>query len=189
MSTTTIETRPELRGAIGQVLKNSKMITILIALLIGGVGVFSFVNSRQQSTSLQAMSDYYASHKILADLTEKNKWEFQKLNVDEAIVSVLPGFKKVMENHPSSRAAFLARAELAQFYVNHGEAEKAIALYEGNLKHSSGLDSMTSHFALALTFELLGKCTEARSHFEKSFSSTESTFKMLAQEGLTRCVK
>lgn len=189
MSTTTIEVRNDAKSVVSQAQKYSKPIMIALALMISGVGVYSFISSKQQATSQQAMSDYYAAHKALVELSEKNKWEFQKLNVDESLSSVLPLYRKLFDDHPKSKATFLGRTELAQFYVNHGEPEKAIAHYEANLKSASGLDVFSTHFAWAVTLELMGRCSDAKPHYEKSFNSTQSTFKTLAQEGITRCVK
>lgn len=137
------------------------------------------------------MTNYYAAHKTLEDLTEKNKWTFQKLNVDESISAAIPLFRKVWEQYPDSKAAYMARGELAQFYVNHGEETKAVALFEANIKasKSGSVDQMGAEFALATVLELMGKCAEAKPHYEKSFNASSNTFKAMAQEGLARCAK
>lgn len=174
-----------------QMVENSRWILTILGLMVIVIAAVSAYQSRQATQSQDAWNAFYPAQKALTQLSETKKWGFEKLNTDQELSSVLPQFRKVWETYPKTPAAWQARSEIARFYVLHGEPEKALPLYEANISQSSAgsMDLLLSHLAMASVLEQMGRCSDAKPHFEKSFNTTQNTLKSLAQEGLDRCAK
>lgn len=100
---------------------------------------------------------------------------FRKMDVDAVVPEGVKKLRAVIEKHSGTRSGFEARLALGDLYFNHGQADKAVPLYEEATKSSPGtMEKALAFYSLGYAQEGSGKFEQAQQSFDRALSMGET---------------
>ena len=191
---------------------NALAVAVGVAVVIGFIGVY--VNSRQDAKSDTAKDSLYLANQMIekkltalaeaakpaAPETAKDKAPakpapansnmvaYKRLDVDTELADGVRALKNVAEKFSGTRAAFDARLQLGDLYYRHGQADKAVPLYQKAVETSPGpFQKGLALSSLGYALENSGKLSEAVQTFEKAIGLGEASLKGDLLLAVARC--
>ncbi len=185
---------------------NTRQIAATAAVVVAVIGVASFVMSRNDSKSEAARSALFLAEKSLetetkaltpappapAPVTKDAKGKeakapppapvedvtFKRLDVDAKFPDSIKKLNGVIADFAGTRSAFDARMQLGELYFNHGEATKALPVFQAAVENApNALEKSLALSAVASTLENQSQFKEAREAYEKAINLGEASVK------------
>ncbi len=186
------------RNAAGSMSRQSRLWVAGLGTVLAIAAIAGFVSNRRDAKAAKAGETLFQVHKIeqqelaalapatpapastgkegaakkAAEAPQKPSVDSLKFDVDAKLSATVKGYRDLIAQLGDTRPGFEARLLLGGLYLNHGEAAKAVPLFEDAGKTApDAIEKASALSSLGYAHEALGKAPEALAAFEAALAA------------------